>query len=284
MAQFNRSGQLVRNLYSFMPQAQPGVDWNGIFQSYNDSKDKAVNSQKRQALAEALQGGDINQAMPALAAYDPQSAASVLLGQQQQQERQAWEKEKMQLQNQYDLGLIKARDAAGSATVGGSEVLASAIGAPLTGYKKYDEALLGQMAKDKAATIKGEQAVEEMRPAVVTALDRAEQAADSGSGLGRIGATLEWAGLNPAKGSGSNYSDINAANSQMNALLRQKLQASGLTGSELNSALEANAYRYTISPFDSEARIKRQIANFRRDYLGESVKTPEDYKSKYGLR
>lgn len=71
----------------------------------------------------------------------------------------------------------------------------------------------------------------------------------------------------------------------MNALLRQKLQASGLTGSELNSALEADAYRYTIRPTDNENVIKQKIKSFREDYLGSGSSSGEasNYKNKYGL-
>ena len=78
-----------------------------------------------------------------------------------------------------------------------------------------------------------------------------------------------------------NQADINAANSQMNAILRQKLAATGLTGSELNSAVEAQAYRYTIDPSMSPTYIKQQIQNFKNDYLTDRKQT--DYKSKYGL-
>ena len=202
-----------------------------------------------------------------------------------EQEHQ-WDLEKLEKMNQNALGLAKAKAMLDGGQQISNQDLAASLGVPLTGNKKYDEALLQQAGKDKAAALKGEQATAAMRPAVSAALDRAEIAADSGNGLGRIGATLEWLGLNPVGKSGQNYTDIETANSQMNALLRQKLQATGLTGSELNSAAEANAYRYTISPFDSEARIKQKIANFRKDYLGETqpIGAVDDYKSKYGLR
>ena len=120
-----------------------------------------------------------------------------------------------------------------------------------------------------------------MKPALLDALSRAETAADSGDGLGLLGATAEKIGLNVFGDSGNNYEDVKTANAQMNAYLRQKLQATGLTGSELNSAAEAEAYRYSISPWDTEDRIKRKIANFKADYLGNKPKSASYYKNKY---
>ena len=71
-----------------------------------------------------------------------------------------------------------------------------------------------------------------------------------------------------SKEADANREDINTANSQMNAYLRAKLAATGLTGGELNSEVEARAYRYTIHPNDSEETIRRKIKNFRDDYMG----------------
>lgn len=134
---------------------------------------------------------------------------------------------------------------------------------------KAEEVLVKERAKARAEREKGAENAALMRPAVEAAINRAEPAALNGSGIGPVGGFLAGLGINLAKGAGANYADIESANAQMNALLRQKLQATGLTGSELNSAIEASAYRYTISPLDSEEVILRKLQNFRKDYLGE---------------
>lgn len=134
---------------------------------------------------------------------------------------------------------------------------------------KAEEEYRKAMAKNRAEREKGEQGVRMMRPAVETAINRAETAAKKGSGIGIVGGFLAGLGLNPVAKAGNNYADIKSANAQMNALLRQKLQATGLTGSELNSALEADAYRYTINPTDDEDVILRKLQNFRDDYLSD---------------
>lgn len=136
---------------------------------------------------------------------------------------------------------------------------------------KAEEVLVKERAKAQAEREKGAENAALMRPAVEAAINRAETAALNGSGIGPVGGFLAGLGINSAQGAGANYADIESANAQMNALLRQKLQATGLTGSELNSAIEASAYRYTISPLDSEEVILRKLQNFRKDYLGEGT-------------
>lgn len=136
---------------------------------------------------------------------------------------------------------------------------------------KAEEVLVKERAKAQAEREKGAENAALMRPAVEAAVNRAEKAALSGSGIGPVGGFLAGLGINPVQGAGANYADIESANAQMNALLRQKLQATGLTGSELNSAIEASAYRYTINPLDDEDVILRKLQNFRKDYLGEGT-------------
>lgn len=296
MREFNRTSELLKTAGQYRP-AQQNIDWVDTLKNFSKATENSIDWTKQQDLAAALESGDQTQIDKAALALDPKAFYANRLAQAQRQQQREWavadreqqhqwDLEKLEKMNQNALGLAKAKAMMDSGQQISNQDLAASLGVPLTGNKKYDEALLQQAGKDKAAALKGEQATAAMHPAVSAALDRAELAASSGNGLGRIGATLEWLGLNPAEKSGQNYTDIETANSQMNALLRQKLQATGLTGSELNSAAEANAYRYTISPFDSEARIKQKIANFRKDYLGETQTTGsvDDYKSKYGLR
>jgi hypothetical protein len=123
---------------------------------------------------------------------------------------------------------------------------------------------------------------------------RADQAAKSGTGVGMLGGIAANFGINPLPNAGKNYADIQSANTQLNTFLRKQLAATGLTGSELNSAVEAEAYRYQIKPTDSESIIRRKLQNFAQDKLGgtafnmntgQVVNQPAsvDYKNKYGL-
>lgn len=131
----------------------------------------------------------------------------------------------------------------------------------------YNRTLQIEEAKNTAEFEKGARAVERMRPSVEASLQRAKEALSSGNGLGPLGGKLVALGLNPNAKAGDNYADIESANAQMNALQRQKLQETGLKSSEVNSAMEANAYRYTIKPTDAEAIVSRKINNFENDYF-----------------
>lgn len=294
--QFNSDQAIVNTMNQFKPQAVSGIDLAGALENYNDAYNKAQDKQKQQDLADALIGGDEKQILAARAAYDPSGTVNYLDQQQRQQQARdwaladaernhQWDMDKLERMNNNALGLAKAKAMLENNQMYGGSVadLAAATGLPLTGIRKYDEALLAQAGKDTAAAIKGEQATKVMSPVVSEALDRAEKGVDSESGLGWFGAALEKVGWNPSKNSGENYANIETANSQMNALLRQKLQATGLTGSELNAAMEANAYRYTISPFDNETRIKQKIANFRKDYMGQEQMPEQSGKLENGV-
>lgn len=175
-------------------------------------------------------------------------------------------------QEQYNLA--KQRDLLGDIVSGASGVAPD--GTPLTGNKKYDDAYMQEVGKKAAQTAIAEKDADSMKPALIQAMARADEAAKSGSGVGFIGGTLANWGLNPAKNAGANYADIESANTQMNTFLRKQLAATGLTGSELNSAVEAQAYRYQIKPTDSESVIRRKLQNFAEDKLGAKQPTLRD--------
>lgn len=157
----------------------------------------------------------------------------------------------------------------------GQEIFQAPISAEDKEYNK-------QVAKNKATAEKGLASAKAMKPQVEQALSRAKDAARDGSGLGIVGGALTKVGFNPFDNSARNFADIQSANSQMNAYLRQKLQATGLTGTELNSAVEAEAYRYTISPYDDEDVILRKITNFENDFLKDAP--VEDVNTDNGFR
>ena len=175
------------------------------------------------------------------------------------------------------------------ATAVGKGAITPETGNSLVGQKIFqapisaeDKEYNKQVAKNKATVEKGLASAKAMKPQVEQALSRAKDAARDGSGLGVFGGALTKVGFNPTDNSARNFADIQSANSQMNAYLRQKLQATGLTGTELNSAVEAEAYRYTISPYDDEDVILRKITNFENDYLKDAP--VEDVNTDNGFR
>lgn len=106
-----------------------------------------------------------------------------------------------------------------------------------------------------------------MKPTVLKAIERAKEVAIDGTGIGIVGGRVAGWGLTPSKKAGKNYADIQSANTQMNTYLRKELAGAGLTGTELNSAVEAQAYRYTIDPNDNETVILRKLENFVADHI-----------------
>lgn len=131
----------------------------------------------------------------------------------------------------------------------------------------YEKTAQMEQAKTDIEVKRGNEDFEKMKPSVIDALNRATDSLKSGTGIGPVGGTLTKLGLSPFGSSASNYANIESANTQMNQILRAKLKATGLTGSELNSAVEANAYRYTISPTDNEGVVLQKIENFKNDVL-----------------
>lgn len=265
----------------------------------------AQQAQKEQAYSDALASGNQNAINQAWAAYDPAGYSQYLNQQQQREQDRQWqledmarkeraayglaayknnlqniaanaerERENAQLDNALASGLIteaeynqrKRMQILGDIAKGGAGGLPD--GVVLTGNKKYDDAYMQEQGKKAAQKVAAEKDAEEMKPAVLQAMARADAAAKSGSGVGLIGGLTAGWGLNPARNAGMNYADIESANTQMNTYLRKQLAATGLTGSELNSAVEAQAYRYQINPTDSESVIRRKLQNFANDKLG----------------
>lgn len=142
-------------------------------------------------------------------------------------------------------------------------------GVTLTGNKTYDTEALKQKAKNESEREKAELNREvaqrrnaEMMPRVTQAIDRAYQALEDGTGLGQIGG---W-GWTTGKG-GQNRADIQNAQAQINTAMRGLLSEMGVGATEMNSAVEANAYRYAITPDMPIEQIKQVLDNFRADYL-----------------
>ena len=332
MAQIAQVGQKLK--FRNMPTLDFSGAIDDYFNSRDAAANRAQlaeQAQKQQAYSDALQTGNQDAINQAWAAYDPQGYSSYLNQQQQRAEDRQWqledmarkeraayslaqfkqnianaaaqaerERENAQLDEALKSGLItdaeynqrKRMQILGDIVNGVSGVAPE--GTPLTGNKAYDDAYLKEVGKKTAQVKQAEADANEMKPALIQAMARADKAARSGSGVGFIGGTAANFGLNPLPKAGANYADIQSANTQMNTYLRKQLAATGLTGSELNSAVEAEAYRYQIKPTDSESVIRRKLQNFAQDKLGgtafdmntgQVVNQPAavDYKNKYGL-
>lgn len=282
------------------------------------------NNQKKQAYVDALQGGDQDAINKAWADYDADGYAQYLqnkeatqtdfankLAMLDKENEYATGLENLQNSNAYGLakfraGLQEQAEAAEIARKNDEIAKNDAIAQEMLNNgqiskNQYDlwrltrnEKALGIGNSEKETQAQKEQAKREQqrldfeasKPSVINAMRRGYAAAENGWGLGGIGGTA----VNPAswfgKGTNQNRADIQAANTQMNSILRKQLASSGLTGSELNSEAEAKAYRYTIAPTDNEENIKRKMQDFVTDVLGEDAKVlqqKQNYKSKYGL-
>lgn len=298
------------NLADAIDAFKGGMDWA---QQYQDNQRAYNQKLALQGLTEdygeAVKNGDTGLQNAILAQLDPAGyQRNQLLDKQMQQEQENWQRNfdannvyknaMLELQRQkagqngmtdkirnYEYFAEKFGPERAALLVSpGSEAVGSAlVSGPLgvaelgkKGQGAYDMYTGKALAEKESAR----QDFEALKPKAYEAIARAEAALSDGVGIGPMLGRLGSIGISSVNG-GENQADINAANSQMNAVLRQKLAATGLTGSELNSALEAQAYRYTIDPSMNPAYIRQQIQNFKNDYL--SGKAQTDYKSKYGL-
>ena len=147
---------------------------------------------------------------------------------------------------------------------------------PSQSLTPYEKTRQMEQAKSDIEIERGNEDFDKMKSSVIDALSRAKESLASGTGVGPIAGALTKYGLSPFNSSASNYANIESANTQMNQILRAKLKATGLTGSELNSAVEANAYRYTISPLDNEGVVLQKIKNFENDILKEKPEVSKE--------
>ena len=138
---------------------------------------------------------------------------------------------------------------------------------PIDEYRQKAEidAEIKQRNEDRKSQLEKEESAKQnevMRPRVIQAISRAKDALKDGTGLGQFGG---W-GWTSADG-GKNRAAIQSAQAQINTLMRGMLKEMGVGSTELNSAAEAAAYRYTISPNMPISQIEQIIENFKQDYL-----------------
>lgn len=294
-------------------EALPQVDMNkailGAIDSYysitGEERKRDEEDRKKglkQNLADAVKSGDETSINNAYAQLDPAGYVDYLNRIKANREASdldfARKKELLDIQNQNAMGLARLKDALGGTPTsaarnyeylkqqglsdsdamaiafgGNTEAVGSSLASGNFG-KKGINAYNTAMGKAQAERDAANQDYLALLPKAEEAISRGRKATKSGAGLGPLQGRLGSVGIATRQGA-ENQADVTAANSQMNAILRQKLAATGLTGSELNSAVEAQAYRYTVDPTMPVPYINKQFDNFTNDYLQDnSVKTP----------
>lgn len=149
------------------------------------------------------------------------------------------------------------------------------------GMEAYDKKV-GETLGDEFVA---ERQLKTLKPKAENALQRAEESLNEGTGLGQVGG---W-GWTTGQG-GKNRANIKNAQAQINTTMRGLLSQMGVGASELNSAAEAEAYRYMLTPDMPIEQQRQVINNFKQDYLDGTLEKElreiygkSSYKSKYGL-
>lgn len=149
------------------------------------------------------------------------------------------------------------------------------------GMEAYDKKV-GETLGDEFVA---ERQLKTLKPKAENALQRAEESLNEGTGLGQVGG---W-GWTTGQG-GKNRANIKNAQAQINTTMRGLLSQIGVGASELNSAAEAEAYRYMLTPDMPIEQQRQVINNFKQDYLNGTLENElreiygkSSYKSKYGL-
>jgi len=126
------------------------------------------------------------------------------------------------------------------------------------GFEAYDKKVGDFVADEEIA----KKQMQTLKPKVDSALKRARESLEDGTGLGQIGG---W-GWTTGKG-GQNRANIKNAQAQINTTMRGLLKQMGVGSTELNSAAEAESYRYMIDPNMPIAQQLQVLDNFEQDYL-----------------
>jgi hypothetical protein len=261
-----------------------------------DDWDKTM---RKQAYENALKGGNQEEIDKALAEYNPEAYANVMTAREQRQQaledaqvERDFKKELLDLQTQRALQLEGIRQgnamklAEFKAGLDGNTTAQKNISyLQSLGYSPEEAAALyyggnnptlnmdmlgkkGQEAADKkigeyvADEQIAQQQMKTLKPKAENALKRAEESLADGTGLGQLGG---W-GWTTGKG-GQNRANIKNAQAQINTTMRGLLKQMGVGSTELNSAAEAEAYRYMLSPDMPIGQIQQVIDNFKQDYL-----------------
>lgn len=145
-------------------------------------------------------------------------------------------------------------------------------------------AMLGKKGQEAADKKIGEYVADEqiaqqqmktLKPKAENALRRAKESLADGTGLGQFGG---W-GWTTGKG-GQNRANIKNAQAQINTTMRGLLKQMGVGSTELNSAVEAEAYRYMLDPNTPIEQQEQVLKNFEEDYLSGALQ--KDLEEIYG--
>jgi hypothetical protein len=262
------------------------IDFAGAVDAWRESREKAeqreqkqLAEQKKQAYIKALQGGNQDEINSALADYNPDAYAQMLKSDAQRAEDRKWALDDMATKHRYDLELAKAKDKefttaqrnmaylqemgyspkeAAMLVYGGQNPSLDMALLGKKGQEAHDKKIGEMIAEQKIA----EQQAQELEPRVKQALERAKESLKEGTGLGQFGGwgwTTEQGGINRA--------NVSNAQSQINTSLRGLLKKLGVGSTELNSAAEAEAYRYAVKPDMPVSQQIQVLNNFEKDYL-----------------
>jgi hypothetical protein len=95
------------------------------------------------------------------------------------------------------------------------------------------------------------------------------------SGIGPLAGTALGQFFSSKEGE-TNYADIAAVKAEINRIIRAKLKEAGVSAAEMNSAVEAESYRYPVGPMYKPEVSRRSIENFLKAYM-------PDVAKQYGL-
>ena len=273
------------------PHIKEQEDWGQVMSQFlKDYK----NQQNEQALTDALQSGDQEAIDKAAAAYNPQGFYDSMQRIRASRENFDQQKELLGLRNQYaneamdkraalaeKIAQIKAGGNIGTAaqqniahlqSMGYSPEQAaamvfsgqnSAMGDALSFLgKKGTEAYDKKIGEDLANQQIAQRQMTTLQPKAENAIKRARDSLQEGTGLGQIG------GMGWTTGQGGiNRANVKNAQAQINTAMRGLLKEMGVGSTEMNSALEAEAYRYMISPDMPIEQQEQVLNNFEQDYL-----------------
>lgn len=269
---------------------------------------------RRKGLAsglEQIQGGDWEGGVNTIAQTDPDTALSLAQYKQEANDKIALQQMKDAARNQISpyqremLALKRQQLAQGGDNTGSIKNIEYLVGQGYTpeqaasmvfggqnpnfqmpvlgkkGMEAYDKKV-GETLGDEFVA---ERQLKTLKPKAENALQRAEESLSEGTGLGQVGG---W-GWTTGQG-GKNRANIKNAQAQINTTMRGLLSQMGVGASELNSAAEAEAYRYMLTPDMPIEQQRQVINNFKQDYLNGTLENElreiygkSSYKSKYGL-
>lgn len=285
------------------PKITPGksIDFAGAIDAWNEGRKLAeqrekneLDKERRNAYIDAINGGNQEEIDKAFANYDPESYAKVMMGRQDADTQFARQKELANLNFNNSMALKRLEASLKPATTAqqnmeylikqgyspeeaaqlyysGQNPNLNVMALGQKGFNEYDKAIGKDLAEQKIA----EKQMQSLTPRAEQAIIRAEESLNDGTGLGQIG------GLGWTTGQGGrNRANIKNAQAQINTAMRGLLKQMGVGSTELNSAVEAEAYRYQLNPNMPIEQQKQILDNFKADYMSGNLQ--KELQQNYG--